>query len=115
MLEQVDNRVARTRFDIPSGNHILANRSPSKRSKPGELKMKSFKSILCASLLTLALSASAFAGDMTSIKGDTTSIKGDMTSIKGDMTSIKGDMTSIKGDMTSIAGDLTSLLFGILI
>ena len=68
--------------------------------------MKRFKSILCASLITLALSSAALAGDMTgrSRPGDMTGKPGDMTGKPGDMTGKPGDMTGGKpGDMTGEA------------
>ena len=43
--------------------------------------MKRFQSILCASLLTMAISSAALAGDLTSRAGDLTSKPGDLTSL----------------------------------
>ena len=75
--------------------------------------MKRFKSILCASLITLALSSAALAGDMTgrSKAGDMTGRTGDMTGRAGDMTGKPGDMTGKPGDMT---GEAYNILVGIL-
>ena len=50
--------------------------------------MKRFQSILCASLLTMAISSAALAGDLTSRAGDLTSKPGDLTSKPGDLTSL---------------------------
>lgn len=56
--------------------------------------MKSFKSILCAALLALAVSSSAFAGNMTgkapgNITGGTTNIAGNMTGRVGNITGLE--------------------------
>ena len=75
--------------------------------------MKNFKSILCASLLTLALSSAAFGrvGDITSKAGDITSKPGDITSKPGDIPSKPGDITSLTDEAyDSLMGILSSIL-----
>ena len=58
--------------------------------------MKSFKSILCASLLTLAMSSATFAGNIYSVKGTiysapvTTTLDGTIYSISGTIYCIFG-------------------------
>lgn len=54
--------------------------------------MTRFKSVLCASLLTLAISSSAFAGNITSRTGNITSTS---SNISGNITSRTGNITSI--------------------
>jgi len=50
--------------------------------------MKRFKSILCASLLTLALSPAALAGNITTRDGNITTIAGNITTRDGNITTI---------------------------
>ena len=78
--------------------------------------MKNLKAILCASLLTLAMSSASFvrAGDITSKPGDITSKPGDITSRAGDITSKPGDITSKPGDITSLTDEAYNVLMGIL-
>ncbi|HEV7681035.1 MAG TPA: hypothetical protein VGO68_02850 [Pyrinomonadaceae bacterium] len=66
--------------------------------------MKRFKSILCASLITLALSSAALAGDITG-----RAKPGDITGKPGDITgrAKPGDITGKAGDITGRAGDIT--------
>jgi outer membrane murein-binding lipoprotein Lpp len=53
---------------------VLSNDSHHKRSiSPGEETMKNFKSILCASLLAVAMSSSALAGTISTTKAGTIS------------------------------------------
>ena len=67
--------------------------------------MKSFKSTLCVSILTLAMCSAAFAGDITSRKGDITSKPGDITSKPGDITSFTDEAFSdLLGVLSSILG-----------
>jgi hypothetical protein len=75
--------------------------------------MKNLKSILCASLLTLAMSSASFgrAGDITSKPGDITSKPGDITSKPGDITSKPGDITSLTDEAyNALMGILNSIL-----
>ena len=70
--------------------------------------MKRFQSILCVSLLTLALSPAAFgkAGDITGIAKP-----GDITGIAK-----PGDITGKPGDITGILfGDITGILVTVLV
>jgi hypothetical protein len=60
--------------------------------------MKRFKSILCASLLTLAVSSSAFAGNITGKKGN-----------------ITGAPSSIAGDIHGVTGAIYAAILGLLI
>ena len=55
--------------------------------------MTRFKSVLCASLLTLAMSSSAFAGNITSRSGNITSTS-TSSEISGNITSRSGNITS---------------------
>jgi len=71
--------------------------------------MKNLKSILCASLLTLAMCSASFAR-----VGDITSKPGDITSKPGDITSKPGDITSKPGDITSLTDEAYDALMGIL-
>jgi hypothetical protein len=71
--------------------------------------MKNLKSILCASLLTLAMSSASFGR-----VGDITSKAGDITSKSGDITSKPGDITSKPGDITSLTDEAYNALMGIL-
>ena len=50
--------------------------------------MKRFKSILCASLLTLALSPAALAGNITTRDGNITTRDGNITTRDGNITTI---------------------------
>ena len=50
--------------------------------------MTRIKSVLFATFMTLAVSSSALAGDITSRCGDITSRAGDITSRSGDITSL---------------------------
>ncbi|HEV2828269.1 MAG TPA: hypothetical protein VGW76_11770 [Pyrinomonadaceae bacterium] len=50
--------------------------------------MKRFKSILCASLLTLALSPAALAGNITTRSGNITTVAGNITTIAGNITTL---------------------------
>ena len=59
--------------------------------------MKSFKSILCASLLTLAMSAATFAGNITGKAGNITS-----TAIAGNITGRAGNITGLVEYVISI-------------
>ena len=60
--------------------------------------MKRFKSILCASLLTLAMSSATFAGDIYSAPEGTDASKTATTAdTKGIIYSIKGIIYSITG------------------
>ncbi|MGH9871149.1 MAG: hypothetical protein ACRD9S_01645 [Pyrinomonadaceae bacterium] len=73
--------------------------------------MKNFKSILCTSVLTLAMSSVAFGGDITSRAGDITSKPGDITSKPGDITSRAGDITSLTDEAyNAILGMLSGML-----
>ena len=57
--------------------------------------MKSFKSILCATLLTLAVCSSAFAGNITGRAGNITgapSVAGNITGRAGNITGIVADL-----------------------
>lgn len=60
--------------------------------------MKRFKSILCASLLTLAVSTSAFAGNITGRKGN-----------------ITGAPSSIAGDIHGVTDAIYAAILGLLI
>jgi len=69
--------------------------------------MKNLKSILCASLLTLAMCSASFArvGDITSKPGDITSKPGDITSKPGDITSLTDEAyNALMGILNSILG-----------
>jgi len=62
--------------------------------------MKNLKSILCASLLTLAMCSASFArvGDITSKPGDITSKPGDITSLTDEAyNALMGILNSILG------------------
>ena len=60
--------------------------------------MKRFQSILCASLLTLAMSSAALAGDMTGKPGDMTGKPGDMTGLTDEAyDAILGVLSAILG------------------
>lgn len=74
--------------------------------------MKRFQSILAASTLTLAISATAFAGDITGKAGDTTA-----QAIAGDITgrTKPGDITGKPGDITGKLGDITGLTASIIV
>lgn len=74
--------------------------------------MKRFQSILFASLLTISLSATAMAGDIT---GRAITAPGDITGAPGDITGRKGDITGIKGDITGLLtwGDITGVIVSI--
>jgi hypothetical protein len=55
--------------------------------------MKSFKSILCATLLTLAVCSSAFAGNITGGKTGSTTVYGNITGGRaGNITGIVADL-----------------------
>jgi len=54
--------------------------------------MKRFKSILCASLLTLALAPAALAGNITTRDGNITTIAGNITTAPGNITTIATDI-----------------------
>lgn len=71
--------------------------------------MKRFQSILAAATLTLAISATAFAGDIT---GRATATAGDITGLSrpGDITGKPGDITGKNGDITGLLGDITGRL-----
>jgi len=75
--------------------------------------MKRIQSILCVSLLTLALSPVAFGkgGDIT---GSYSASTGDITGKPGDITgsysASTGDITGKPGDITGIFGDITGIL-----
>ena len=69
--------------------------------------MKRFKSILCTSLLTLAISSSAFAGNITGKSGN---ITGSPTNISGNIT---GSPTNISGNITGTS--LTEAIVGIIL
>ena len=76
--------------------------------------MKSFKSIICASVITLTLSATALAGDITgraTTSGDITGRATTSGDITGRATS-RGDITGRAGDITGFttAGDITGLV-----
>jgi hypothetical protein len=60
--------------------------------------MKRFKSILCASLITIALSSSALAGDITTGKAPV--VAGDITTGKAPV--VTGDITTGKAGVISI-------------
>jgi hypothetical protein len=72
--------------------------------------MKRIQSVLSVSLLTLSLSATAFAGDITG-----RSASGDITGRKGDITGRNGDITGLPGDITGIFswGDITGVVVSI--
>jgi hypothetical protein len=69
--------------------------------------MKRFQSILCVSLLTLALAPAAF-GKVGDITGSPTTKPGDITGKPGDITGQPGDITGL------LIGDITGLLIDVL-
>ena len=75
--------------------------------------MTRFKAILFATILTLAVSTSAFAGDITGRSGDITGKS--TTTSSGDITGRRGDITGKSaGDITGVYGaflDVLSMVF----
>jgi hypothetical protein len=63
-------------------------------------KMKSFKSTLCAVLLAMALSSSAFAGNITGAPGNITGRNGNITGAPGNITGRAGNITGAPGNIT---------------
>jgi hypothetical protein len=60
--------------------------------------MNRFKSILCASLLTLAMSSATFAGNIYSVKG-TIYCEPEITTVSGTIYSITGNIYSFLGPL----------------
>jgi hypothetical protein len=82
--------------------------------------MTRFKSVLCASLLTLAISSSAFAGEITgkSSKVISTSITSSISVKKpGEITGISTSISSPAGNITDqseLVSDLLRTMFGVM-
>jgi hypothetical protein len=57
--------------------------------------MKRFKSILCASLLTLTVCSSALAGEITGRAGEITGKPGEITGKPGEITGKAGEITGL--------------------
>jgi hypothetical protein len=74
--------------------------------------MKSFKSILCASLLTLTLSSAALAGDITGRPGDITGKPGDITGKPGDITGKPGDITGLTDEAYAVVWSILGVVLG---
>jgi hypothetical protein len=70
--------------------------------------MKRFQSILCTSLLTLAMSSVAMAGDISGRAG--TARAGDISGRAGDISGRTGDISGRAGDISGRAGDISGLL-----
>ena len=45
--------------------------------------MKRFQSILCATILTVALASTTFAGNITTLSGNITTLNGNITTLTG--------------------------------
>ena len=78
--------------------------------------MKRFKSILCASLLTLAISSVAFAGDLSGrpVNGDLSGKPGDLSGKPGDLSGRPGDLSGKPGDLSGLEDVIIGLLSAIL-
>jgi hypothetical protein len=72
--------------------------------------MKPLKSILCASLLTLALSPAALAGNITTRDGNITTRDGNITTRDGNITTRDGNITTIP--VTDICLMLVTAIIG---
>jgi hypothetical protein len=72
--------------------------------------MKRIQSVLFGIVLTLSLSATAFAGDITGRLA-----AGDITGKAGDITGKAGDITGLPGDITGVLswGDITGIVISI--
>ena len=57
--------------------------------------MKRFQSILCASLLAVALASTAFAGNITTRSGNITTKGGNITTKDGNITTKDGNITTL--------------------
>jgi hypothetical protein len=74
------------------------------------IKMKRFTSILCASLLTLAMSSAALAGNITVTSGNITVTSGNITVTSGNITVTSGNITVFDEAETDLISVLIATL-----
>jgi hypothetical protein len=70
------------------------------------IKMKRLTSILSASLLTLAMSSAALAGNITTRDGNITTRNGNITTRNGNITTRDGNITTMYGNITTLFTDI---------
>jgi hypothetical protein len=52
--------------------------------------MKRFQSLLCATILTVTLASTTFAGNITTLSGNITTTSGNITTLNGNITTLTG-------------------------
>src|SRR5258708_11659168 len=103
----VNGRAQRGSF--PETAPVEPDPTPANARFTRRREMKRFQSILCASLLTVALSSAAFAGSITTSAGSITTSAGSITTSAGSITTSAGSITTSNGSITTRDGSITTI------